>query len=234
MRLDASFPPAVVECLASERAQAVIYAAHRAADRAVVVDGAQAAASAASALGARFLYISTDQVFDGERAPYAETAPAQPRLPHGRLKLEGEIMVKDACPGAVVLRSSLMVGTSGERVYPPYEGYQLASGLPVDAYEDEWRTPVLADDVARAAWDLVLGEVSGTFHLGGPERLSRHELAMKLCGVYGFDGGLVRQARRPTDRPRDVSLDARRLSGLLGWSPGAVTSLKPGLDFARV
>jgi len=234
VRLDASFAPAVVECLAAERTQAIIYTAHRAADRAVAVDGAQAAASAAAALGARFLYISTDQVFDGERAPYAETAPAQPLLPHGRLKLEAEVMVKDSCPGAVILRSSLLVGISGDRVYPPYEGYQLSAGLPVDAYADEWRTPVLADDVAHAAWDLVLGEVSGTFHVGGPERLSRHEMAMKLCAILGYDAGLVRPAQRPTDRPKDTSLDARRLTGLLGWSPRAITNFKAGVDLARV
>jgi dTDP-4-dehydrorhamnose reductase len=234
VRLDASFAPAVVDCLAQVRGQAVIYVAHRAADRAVVVDGAQAAASAASALGARFLYVSTDQVFDGERAPYGETAPAQPMLPHGRLKLEGEVMVRDAHPGAVVLRSSLMVGTSGERVYPPYEGPLLSAGLPVDAYVDEWRTPVLADDVARAAWELVLGETAGTFHIGGPERMSRYDLAMKVCEIHGFDAGLVSRAERSTDRPRDVSLDARRLSGLLGWAPRAIASHKADLDLARV
>lgn len=234
MRLDVSFPPSVVQAVGQARAQAVVYLPFRTGDRTVIVDGAQAAAQAAAALGARFLYVSTDLVFDGERAPYAETAPAQPLMPYGRLKLEGEVAVRDAHPEAVVLRPSLFAGESGELLYPRYEGSQLTAGLRVNGYVDEWRTPVLAEDVARAIWQLVLGDAAGTYHLGGPERLTRHALALRLCTLFGFPPSLVREARRPADRPRDTALDSRRLVELLGWAPRSLTALAPRGDLAGV
>jgi len=203
----------------------VVYIAYHKADRAVTVDGARTAARAAAEAGARFLLTSTDLVFDGEHAPYAEHAPAEPVMPYGTLKLEAEAAARDAHPEAVVLRVSLMVGASGDVRRPAYEVGRLEAGEPVDAYADEWRTPVHVDDVARAAWDLVLGEGAGTFHLGGPERMSRHTLARLTCRLHGFDEALVRQAQRPADRPKDVSLDSTRLIELLGWAPQRLSTL---------
>jgi dTDP-4-dehydrorhamnose reductase len=81
------------------------------------------------------------------------------------------------------------------------------------------------DDVASAAWELVLGEASGIFHAGGPDRMTRYELAVLVARLFGFDAGLVSQATRPADRPRDVSLDSKRLSRFLGWSPRSLKTL---------
>ena len=216
---------AVEGLIARERPGAVVYVPYHKADRAVTVDGARVAARAAAEAGARFLLISTDLVFDGERAPYAEHAPAQPVMPYGALKLEAEAEVRDAHPEAVVLRPALMVGTSGEIRRPAFEVALLEVGQPLDAFVDEWRTPILVDDVARAVWDLVLSEAAGTFHLGGPERMTRHTLARLTCRLHRFDESLVREARRPADRPKDVSLDSSRLIGLLGWAPQRLSTL---------
>jgi dTDP-4-dehydrorhamnose reductase len=224
-RLDVTSPAAVESLVARERPGAVLYLAYHKADAAVTVDGARTAARAAAAAGARFLLTSTDLVFDGERAPYAEHVPAQPVMPYGSLKLEAEAAVRDAHPDAVVLRPALMVGASGPVRRPAYEVDRLEAGEPVDAYADEWRTPVHVDDVARAAWELVLGDAAGTFHLGGPERMTRHTLARLACRLFGFDEALVREARRPADRPRDVSLDSSRLTELLGWTPQKLSDL---------
>ena len=219
--------PEVESLVAEERPGAVVFTSYHTADRAVTVDGARTAARAAAAAGARFLVISTDLVFDGEHAPYAEHVPAQPVTPYGALKLEAEAAVRDAHPEAVILRPALLVGTSGEVRRPAWEVGRLEAGEPLDAYVDEWRTPVHVDDVAQAVWDLVLGEAAGTYHLGGPERMTRRTLARLTCRLYGFDEGLVREAHRPPDRPRDVSLDSSRLVELLGWAPRRLSSLIP-------
>ncbi len=211
--------------MAAERPEAVVYTAYHAADRAITVDGAHAAARAAAGAGARFLFVSTDLVFDGEHAPYAEHVPAQPVMPYGALKLEAEAAVRDAHPEAVILRCALLVGASGDVRRPAFEVGRLEAGEPLDAFVDEWRTPLHVDDAAQAAWELVLGETTGTWHLGGPERMTRHTLARLTCRLYGFDESLVREARRAPDRPRDVALDASRLIGLLGWAPRRLSSL---------
>lgn len=224
-RLDVTSPPAVRSFLEQRKPGAVLYVAYHNADRSITVDGAEAAARAASQLGARFLFTSTDLVFDGSGSNYNETMPAAPIMPYGSLKLEAESAVRDACPTAVILRPALMAGESGVMLRPAYECSQLLRGLPVDLYTDEWRSPLHVDDVARACWDLVSLDVSGVYHLGGPQRMTRFELGRIVCGMYQFDPGLLREARRPEDRPRDVSLDSSRLVSLLGWKPRSLSAI---------
>ncbi len=205
--------------LEAERPQAVFYCSYDKASRPITVDGAHEAARAAAALGARFVFISTDLVFDGRTGGYTELQPAMPVLPYGQLKLEAESAVRNACEDAVILRPSLLVGESGIMQRPAYECGQLVRGQPADLFTDEFRSPAHVDDVARAAWDLGVLEVSGIFHCGGPERLSRFQLGQVLCRLFRYDPALLRQAKRPADRPADTSLNSSRLAALLDWAP---------------
>ena len=219
LRLDVTSPSAVRSLIEKERPGAILYVAYDKADRAITVDGAVTAARAAAALGARFLFVSTDLVFDGRLGNYGELMAALPIMAYGRMKIEAEGGVRDAAPGAVILRPSLLVGESGILLQPIHECGSLMRGQKVELYADEWRSPIHVDDVARACWDLVSGEASGIYHLGGPEKLSRLELGRLLCGMFRFDPKLIVEARRPEDRPRDTSLDSRRVTEFLGWAP---------------
>jgi dTDP-4-dehydrorhamnose reductase len=228
--LDVSSPTAVAGAVEAERAGAVLYLSYDKADRAVTVDGAVAAARAAARLGARFLLVSTDLVFDGATGGYSEAAVPSPVMPYGSLKVEAEGLVRVAHAEAVILRPALMAGESGAIMRPAYECGQLTLGLPAELYTDEWRSPVFVDDVARACWELIAMELGGTFHLGGPQRMTRFELGELLCRAFGFDPALLRPATRPADRPRDTSLDSSRLIGLLDWAPQSLEqALRPAL-----
>jgi dTDP-4-dehydrorhamnose reductase len=217
-----------------ERPGAVLYVAYSQADRAITVDGAGTAARAAAAAGARFLFISTDLVFDGRTGNYDETMVAAPIMPYGRMKLEAEAAVKDAAPGAIVLRPSLLVGDSGIMLRPAFETAALIRGQPLTLYVDEWRSPIHVDDVARVAWELCVSDASGTFHVGGPERMSRFELGRLVCALYTFNVGLLREGTRPEDRPRDTSLNSRRVMTFLDWAPRSLAAMaRPSLEPAR-
>ncbi len=224
-RLDVTSASAIAALLERERPEAVVYCSYERTSRAITVDGARDAANAAARAGARFLFVSTDLVFDGAAGNYTEAVPARPIQPYGQHKLEAEGHVRVAHPTAVILRPSLLVGESGIHLRPEHECSHLMRGQPVSLYADEWRSPIAVDDVARAAWALLALDVGGAFHLGGPARLSRLELGRVLCGLYRFNAGLLREARRPEDRPKDTSLNSARLVSLLGWAPRPLAAL---------
>ncbi len=188
------------------------------------MDGAVAAARAAARAGARFVFTSTDLVFDGARGNYSEDDLARPIMPYGMLKFEAENLVKVALPESIIVRPALMVGEWGRFQRPAYECETLALGRPLTLYPDEWRSPVGVDDVAHAIWDLVSSEAEGVVHLGGPERMSRVELGRRVCRMYGYDAALIREAPRPNDRPPDVSMRSMRAAALLGWAPAPIGS----------
>ncbi len=76
----------------------------------VNVEGAANIARAASMCGAKLIFFSSDQVYNGnvESGLLNEDVPVTPENVYGRHKLEAEERVLYFCPGAVVLRATWM------------------------------------------------------------------------------------------------------------------------------
>jgi len=176
--------------------------------------------------GLRLVALSTDLVFGGDRAFVREDDRPGPLGVYGRTKLAGEEAVLSACPGAAVVRVALVLGrghgaraTSTESV-----ARALLRGEASRLFTDEHRTPVDPESVADAVVRLLDGSFAGRFHLGGPERVSRYELGLRVARWLGLpDAGIV--ASRQADhagkdrRAADVSLDSGRARRELGWEP---------------
>jgi len=224
-QLDVTSPSALRDLFDRERPRVVFYCAYDPFNRLATVDAAGRAATLAALLRARFVFFSTDLVFDGARGRYAESTDVAPVLPYGALKAEAEALVRSEHPGVLIIRTSLLVGESGIYLRPAFECDALRRGLPITLYTDEWRSPTYVDDVAKAAWGLVQSQASGTFHVAGPDRLSRFELGRLLCTLFRFDPALLREGTRPAERPRDTSLDSGRAASLLGWAPRSLVKL---------
>lgn len=185
-------------------------------------------AEAAGKAGARFVFLSTDQVFDGESAPYTEASPVQPLHAYGRSKAEAEAGLL-ALGGAAILRLALVFGDSPSGVRSASEMVTTAarSGKTVNLFTDEIRTPVSVDSVVQAAVALLDGDFAGLLNLGGRDRLSRHALGLRVCTAYGLDPGFIRAVRAGDldlhpPRPRDLTLVSDRAYGVLGFSPDSV------------
>ena len=77
-------------------------------------DGAERLAVEAQRLGVPLVHISTEYVFDGRKSsPYTEEDAPAPLGVYGRSKLEGEAAVRNACPAALVLRTSWIYSPHG-------------------------------------------------------------------------------------------------------------------------
>lgn len=176
--------------------------------------------------GLRLVALSTDLVFGGDRPFSREDDPPAPLSIYGRTKVAGEEAVLAAFPGAAVARLSLVVGRGHGPRGTASEGvaWALASGRRVRLFTDEYRTPVDPGSVADGVERLLLRGGAGRFHLGGPERLSRHALGLRLARALGLptagiEPGLQSDHRGPERRAPDVSLDTTRARRELGWEP---------------
>jgi dTDP-4-dehydrorhamnose reductase len=177
--------------------------------------------------GARFVLLSTDLVFDGERGWYREEDELLPVSTYGRTKVAAEQAVR-AYQGGVVLRLSLLYGPalSGRASFFDQQVAALQQRQPCPLFEDEWRTPLDLDTAARGILAVARSDYQGILHLGGPERLSRLEMGHHLATLLGSDPAVFVPVTRasapsPEPRPRDVSLDTTRWRGLPGFpEPG--------------
>jgi dTDP-4-dehydrorhamnose reductase len=165
---------------------------------------------------ARLVYVSTDLVFDGEKGMYAELDPPNPLSAYGSSKASAERYVLQM-RNAVVVRLSLLYGPT--RIgRPTFFDQQIAAArnrMPIQLFEDEWRSPVDIPTASRALARLARSDYSGLLHVGGPQRMSRFEMGCRVANCLGLDPGFLVATRRlevpfPEPRPRDCSLDSSR------------------------
>lgn len=172
------------------------------------------------------VYISTDLVFDGTAAPYAEDTTPAPLMEYGRTKALAEQVVMQYAGPWTILRVALMYGpaTSARPCFLVWLIEGLRSGS-VRLYSDEWRTPVLVDDVCAAVDAVLRKKATGVWHIGGPERLTRAGFGHLVAMEMGYKESAIHEALRESDsgarRPKDVSLTIAKAQSELGWEPVA-------------
>jgi dTDP-4-dehydrorhamnose reductase len=216
-RLDVRDKTAVGALFRDVRPAAVIHTAYRqhgpeAWDTNVA--GSAHVAAAAATTGARLVHVSTDLVFDGTGSrPYREDDEPNPVSHYGRSKLEAEREVLAAHPDALVVRTSLMVGGAEPG---PQERLVVAAARgesDTEFFDDEWRSPILVDDLAAALVELSHRRESGILHVAGPEAVSRWGLARAIAAAHGLPPERLRRGRLAgsgLERPAYCVLDSSR------------------------
>ena len=192
--------------------------------RKINVDGAVNVADAAQASGARMLFFSTEQVFNGNRepGPYTEANEPEPNTMYGRTKLEAEQLLRDRIESLWILRFTWMFGLPEYReiVNPNvvWDALQIAitnrpARIPVNEYRGlTWVYHML---------DRILGVLElppDTYHIGSENDLGRYDVFRHVLSEMGLrnraDDLLIPDREKYRDRPRDIRLKTDKLSSL--------------------
>lgn len=169
-----------------------------------------------------FLFLSSDQVFDGAQGWYVETDPVNPLNVYGETKAEAERIVLQNQRHSVI-RLTLNAGTSptGDRSFVEEMRNSVKGGRSLTLFTDEFRCPLPAGMTARAIWELIDQDRPGLYHLGGAERLSRWEIGQVLTAWYQQLDGLIQPgsvaAYAGAPRPPDLSMQCDKLQDLLSF-----------------
>jgi dTDP-4-dehydrorhamnose reductase len=169
----------------------------------VNVEGAQVLAESCAGRGIKYVFFSSDAVFDGQGSLYAEEDKPNPVNYYGYTKAEAEKAVLEAHPQAVVIRISLVLGfpvTGGNSFWAGLES-KLKAGQEILCPTDEIRTPVDVTTLSECVLELAENDFSGILHIGATDSINRYELIRKLAKKMGFDEGLVRPQGLPPARP---------------------------------
>ncbi|WP_108952189.1 SDR family oxidoreductase [Streptomyces fragilis] len=199
------------------RPDTVVNAAYRKGDWGVTAEGAVRVAMAAAERGLRLVHVSSDAVFSGARVHYDEDARPDPTTPYGAAKAAAETAVRLLTPAAAVVRTSLILG-DGDSVHERLV-HDLAAGRRAGVlFTDQVRCPVHVADLAAALLELAEPTHAGTFHVAGPDAVSRHELGLLIARRDGLDPAAVPAGRRADSEdagPADVRLDGGATGRLL-------------------
>jgi dTDP-4-dehydrorhamnose reductase len=189
--------------------------------RAVNVDGTRHVACAATNVGAAFVTVSTDYVFDGrKRTPYVPDDEVGPLSVYGRSKLEGDRAAFEAAPSALVVRTSWLYG--GENGFVPAILRRAERGEALRVVDDQRGRPTWAPHAAAAMLDLLERGASGVWHVAGGGECTWLELAREAIRLRGLDVTVAPISTAdfgsPARRPAYSVLDLSATESFLGRS----------------
>ncbi|PGV85536.1 dTDP-4-dehydrorhamnose reductase [Bacillus thuringiensis] len=195
--LDITNEAAVYEFVDKVKPDAIIHcAAYTAVDKSeddkelcwnVNVEGTKYLATAAKKLNAKFVYISTDYVFDGEGThAFVETDVPNPVGYYGLTKYEGEKVVRSLIDNNFIVRISWVFGINGNNFIKT----MLRLGETrneLNVVGDQIGSPTYTYDLARLLVDMVVTEKYGTYHATNEGFCSWAEFAQEIFEIAGQD-----------------------------------------------
>jgi len=143
-------------------------------------EGSRIVAEACREINASMLYVSTNEVFDGEKtAPYVEDDAPNPINAYGRSKLEGEQQAKEALDRCCIVRTSWLYGP-GRDSFPEKILAAARERRTLRLVTDEIASPTWTVDLAAAIARLLHEGATGVFHLTNGGSCSRKEWAEEV------------------------------------------------------
>jgi dTDP-4-dehydrorhamnose reductase len=139
-------------------------------------------------LSARFIQVSTEQVFDGQIGDGRSYEPSDQPNPlnlYGRLKLEGErAALEHGKDFTAVVRIPLLQGNSPSGLRSLHERLFMlwSKGEKPRMFTDQYRQTCTAENAAEAIVELCeKPRLTGVFHWAGQDCLSRLELGLAIA-----------------------------------------------------
>ncbi|MBS3096355.1 SDR family oxidoreductase [Candidatus Woesearchaeota archaeon] len=179
----------------------------------------------------RMVFFSSDAIFDGKSGPYSENSNPNPISEYGRQKLEAENFVKKL-KNSLIIRTSSLYGWDNRNLnFISRLIGSLKSNMEFKAPTNQFYTPTYVVDLAYAALKLLEKDLAGTYNIAGPDFMSRHQIALNFCKVFGFKKELVAPVKSPqlgqtAKRPQYAGLINKKAEKELGIK---FRSLKEGL-----
>ncbi|WP_343247368.1 SDR family oxidoreductase [Diplocloster hominis] len=228
--LDFTDRQAVLDCASAFQPNLIIHAGaiavtdfcnqHPDIARKVNVDGALHAAEAAREVHAQLIFLSSEQVFNGNTngGPFREEDTAVPNTVYGANKLEAEALLKEILDELWIVRFTWMFGL-------PERNKNMSNGILWDtltklrnqekiiASPHEFRgMGYIYETIAN--FQKLFEAPYGTYHMGATNNESRYDTVKHILHLLGLDSKLDQLLEADTvhylDHNRDVRLDTTK------------------------
>lgn len=184
--------------------------------------------------GIRFIHISTDAVFDGEKKDvYTEEDEPNPLGTYSQTKLNGERAVQGANPQAIIARVNFF-GWSlyGTRSLSEFFVHNLSAGKRVNGFTDIVFCPMLVNHTARILLSMLEMGLSGLYHVVGPQPMTKYQFGIEIARKFGLresqiDPKSVHSSSLTARRSHHLWLSTHKLSTDLGQE---IPKFSTGLD----
>ncbi|SPD73448.1 putative dTDP-4-dehydrorhamnose reductase [uncultured Desulfobacterium sp.] len=187
--------------------------------RKINIEGPRNLAQCSARYNCKFVHISSNYVFDGQKnfpQPYFEDDPLNPLSAYGRSKLESEIAVRENSPNYVIVRTACLYGQNGKNFIKAVISHAVHKKTDVlRLADDQIGSPTWAYRLALQIRQILNTEGVGTYHATAEGYCSPFEYAGFITEKLGLKARLepckFKDLARPARRPANSLLENRLL-----------------------
>lgn len=173
------------------------------------------------------VHVSTDFIFDGTQELLDETAVPHPVNFYGESKLAGEKVITSSSISWSILRTVLVYGVTKDMSRSNivlWVKKSLEEGKTIQVVNDQWRTPTLAEDLARGCYLAAIKKAKGIFNISGKDYLSAYDIAVCTADFFKLDKSLIKETdstkfTQPARRPPKTGFIIDKARKELGYEP---------------
>ncbi len=190
-------------------------------------------------VGAHFIHLSTDFIFDGENGPYKEEDIPSPLSYYGETKVASEKIVTQAKCSWAIVRTVLVYGVIDNMSRSNivlWAKSALELGKELTVVDDQFRSPTLAEDLAHGCILIAQNEATGVYNISGDEYMCIIDLVKRVARYFGLDESKVKPVSSSTlnqaaKRPPRTGFILDKAKKELGYVP---SSFEEGLSIVEL
>lgn len=181
------------------------------------------------------VHVSTDFIFDGSHGPLDENEKPAPVNYYGESKLAAETLLLESNIPHSILRTVLVYGITQDMSRSNivlWVKRSLEQGKTIQVVNDQFRTPTLAEDLAKGCYLAAKKKATGIYNISGKDFLSPYDIAIQTADYFGLDKSLIKatdstQFKQPARRPLITGFIIDKARKELGYEP---VSFKEGIE----
>lgn len=182
---------------------------------------------ACNLIGAHFIHLSTDFIFDGKSGPYTEEDQPNPLSYYGLSKLKAENLIIKKAKKWSIARTVLVYGLVNDMSRSNivlWAKQNLEKGQPMQVVHDQWRSPTLAEDLAMGCRLIEQKNVEGVFNICGKDQMNIYEIVCRVAKYFNLPTTQVEKVdsntfKQPAKRPPITGLTLDKSREVLGYEP---------------
>jgi dTDP-4-dehydrorhamnose reductase len=171
----------------------------------------------------RMIYISSDQVFNGEKkGTYKESDKVNPLNVYAKTKLMGEKLVQ-AIDSGLVLRVNIIGWTKeGKSSFAEWILNGLIEGTTLNLFYDVHFSPLFVNDLSHIIEKIITNPLFGIYHCASRDSISKCDFGKKLAEIFKLSESNINRVSLDSFsfkaiRPKNMALDVKKISDALNF-----------------
>ena len=170
----------------------------------------------------KFIFISTDQIFNKNKSFKSELLKSNPCNYYGYTKSAAEKAVLNNNLDSLVIRTNFFgYGTKYRKSFSDWIIFNIKKGIKINVFDDIYFNPLYLKSLNIYLINLIKLKSKGIFNLVSDEKISKFEFAIKIASAFKLNNKFIIKSKFLLDknlvkRARDMTLSNKKLKKKLG------------------